>query len=288
MIRSVAALLDRLVDYAGLFPPAKLSMEQAAGNFARYRRSEHAFALGRFVVPASRLSELEAVSATAFDGWLLSALVATDADLEAIAAFNTRNAGRARVDSIEMKVEAIDAIERAASTIPTTLAVFFEIPPGGDLRTMLAEVRARHGHAKIRTGGITSDAFPTVSDIVRFIAACAKDGVSFKATAGLHHPLRCVRPLTYEPGSETGTMHGFVNLFLAAAVLRAGADEPTATRLMEDGAASSFTATDAGIAWRGTLVPVESIVEMRREFALSFGSCSFEEPIEELRAIGWL
>lgn len=288
MIRSVAALLDQLIDYAGLFPPAQLSMERAAENFARYRNGEHAFALGRFVVQASRLEELERVVRDGFDGWHISALVSADADLEAIAAFNVRNAGSARVDSIEMKVSTRDEISRAASAIPTTLATFYELPVAGQIDLMIAETRARHGYAKIRTGGVTPEAFPAVADLIRFIAACAKERAAFKATAGLHHPLRCVRPLTYEPDSVTGTMHGFLNLFLAAAMLRGGADEATVIRLMEDSDASSFTPTDAGISWRGTMVPTESIVESRRQFALSFGSCSFEEPIEDLRAIGWL
>src|SRR5436309_1541360 len=54
---SLTALMTGLVDYAGLFPPAQLSMADAAANYLQYRASGDAWMLGRFVCPAPRLGE---------------------------------------------------------------------------------------------------------------------------------------------------------------------------------------------------------------------------------------
>ena len=152
------------------------------------------------------------------------------------------------------------------------------VPPS----RLLDAIAARGLHAKIRTGGITPDAFPAIDDIAGFLRACKAKGVAFKATAGLHHPLRCVKPLTYEPNAPTGTMHGFINVFLAAALLD-HADE-----VLAEADPRAFAFDDDGVSWRGHSVSTEELIAMRRDFATSFGSCSFEEPIGDLKELGWL
>lgn len=240
--RSLHALLGNLVDYAGLFPPAALTMQDAVRNYARYREGEHAWALGRFVVPEARVSEVP-------PEFPLSVL---------------------GVDEVKAASEAeLDAFAPGA---------FVEI---ADL-SLLDGIAARGLRAKIRTGGITPDAFPAIGNIAEFLRACKAKGVAFKATAGLHHPLRCVKPLTYEPNAPTGTMHGFLNVFLAAALL----DHADAILAETDPRAFSFD--DGGANWRGHRVSTPDLIAMRRTFATSFGSCSFEEPIGDLRALGWL
>ena len=82
--------------------------------------------------------------------------------------------------------------------------------------------------------GITKDAFPKTSELIRFLRGCVQAGLPFKATAGLHHPLRAEYRLTYAPDSPTGVMFGFLNLFLATAFLRAGMAESEAARLLEE------------------------------------------------------
>src|SRR5689334_1162740 len=68
MLQSVRTLMAGLIDYAGLFPPAKLSMQAAAEAYARARMGEHAWVLGRFICPASRLAELSKVAAVMMPG----------------------------------------------------------------------------------------------------------------------------------------------------------------------------------------------------------------------------
>jgi hypothetical protein len=241
-MRSLRALLENLIDYAGLFPPAALTMQDAVRNYARYREGEHAWILGSFVVPKARVSEVP--------------------------------------EEFRLSIIGVDEVKA------TTEKEIAELPPGvfveiADI-TLLDAIR-RHGQrAKIRTGGITADAFPAVDDVAAFLRACKAKGVAFKATAGLHHPLRCVKPLTYEPNAPTGTMHGFLNVFLAAALI----DHADAILAETDPGAFAFT--DDHASWRGHTVSTDALRTMRREFATSFGSCSFEEPIADLRALGWL
>ena len=247
MKRSMRVLLDGLIDYAGLFPPAALSMQDAVRNYARYREGDYAFALGRFVVPRDRAHEVP--------GEFPLSVLGID----------------------EVKASTAADVERIASEADGRV-VYVEI---ADLA--LVDVIARYGlRAKIRTGGVTAEAFPAIENIADFLRECSVHGVAFKATAGLHHPLRCVKPLTYDANAPTGTMHGFVNLFVAAAMI----DDSEAILGEDDPGAFRFD--DYGVSWRARQVTTEALAAVRRNFATSFGSCSFEEPIDDLREMGWL
>ncbi len=107
----------------------------------------------------------------------------------------------------------------------------------------------------------------------------------FKATAGLHHPLRSLRRLTYQPDSPSGVMHGFLNVFLAAALVRAGMETGLALELLKEQAVEAFQFGSDEIIWRGHRLGARDVSLARRDFAISFGSCSFTEPIEDLRIL---
>jgi hypothetical protein len=254
--RSVRPLLASLVDYAGLFPPAALPMPQAVENYARYRSSSEAWMLARFVVPASRLDEFELCAPA--EPWPLSVLIADlDKDLE--------RAVRSRmpVDTVELKT---NDIESAMRKVPLTMTPYFEIS-GVALIPAIAAAGAR---AKIRTGGVTEDAFPPAEHVARFITECARNRVRFKATAGLHHALRCFQPLTYAADSPSGWMFGFLNVFIAAAVALRGETDLAPVLLEQSLDLHGVT---------------ESEMRAARDFAISFGSCSFEEPVAELKSL---
>ena len=140
----------------------------------------------------------------------------------------------------------------------------------------------------MRTGGLTPDAFPAPGDLARWISRCAAARVPFKATAGLHHPLRSVQRCTYQPDSPTALMHGFVNVFLAAALLWHGGSEAAAIATLEEQSPGAFHFDDQCAAWHGHRLTTAQIREARERFAISFGSCSFEEPISDLQQLGWL
>jgi hypothetical protein len=83
-------------------------------------------------------------------------------------------------------------------------------------------------------------------------------------------------------------MHGFLNVFFASAFAHAGW---TATRLGEilnENAPDAFQFENSGASWRGNRLDQENLQQAHANFSLSFGSCSFEEPIEDLQKLGWL
>ena len=290
-MKSVDALLAGLVDYAGLFPPAGEPMQQAVKNYASYLRSTDRAALGRFIVPVSRLAEFEEAAVgllpTSGESWRLSALVSGDlgAAVAGIADFNRRHAqpaaGCAVIDAAELKAATVDDIENQSRLLPSRLTAYFEIPTGREVGVLVAAIRAAGRRAKIRTGGVTADAFPPPREVIAFISACQRAGVQFKATAGLHHPLRGEYRLTYEPGSPKAQMYGYLNVFLAAALLRDGKSGDIALQALEETDPGAFVIGDDAIEWSGCRLTT-SCLQAAREFAISFGSCSFREPIDEL------
>ena len=56
---SLRALLTNLVDYAGLYPPAALSLPVALTNYGRYLASTEGWILNRLVLPATKLDDVE-------------------------------------------------------------------------------------------------------------------------------------------------------------------------------------------------------------------------------------
>ncbi|MEK7833293.1 MAG: hypothetical protein AAB401_19540 [Acidobacteriota bacterium] len=294
-------LLENLIDYAGLFPPAELTMAEAVRNYAAYRQSEHSWMLGKFIVPASRLDEFEQAATICWprDGedvfWKLSALGGANLqdDLTNINRFSHRQtvAKTAALDTIEFKASTVAEIQTAMRAIRTeklTLTCFIEIPINDDPRELIKSVSAEGAFAKVRTGGVTADAFPSSQNLARFIAVCAEEDVAFKATAGLHHPLRSVNRLTYKADSDSAPsamMHGFLNVFLAAAFAQNGASVEQLTAMLEETSPEAFRFEEGCVYWRDEMLVVGHIRNARHLFAISFGSCSFTEPIEDLQRL---
>jgi hypothetical protein len=297
--------LTGIIDYAGLFPPAALDMRSAVRNYAAYWQSEYSRWLGRFVVPVSRLDEFQkAVEGVLPNGgwegdefWRLSVLGGADlaADLKRIAEFNAMYAnpnsslGVAIIDTIEIKAECAHEIETAVAMMPDRLAPYIEIPIVDDPTALIQSIASAGAgagaRAKVRTGGVTADAFPSSASLARFIAACAEEDVPFKATAGLHHPIRSINRLTYEPGSATAMMHGFLNVFLAAAFAQNGMGVAELEALIEETSPGAFQFDSGGVRWRGQELVRAHLRNARSLLAISFGSCSFMEPVEDLQRL---
>ncbi|GAC1623258.1 MAG: hypothetical protein NVS9B13_16850 [Candidatus Acidiferrum sp.] len=296
---SLRILLDGLIDYAGIFPPAGLAMRPAVQNFETYRHSGQGWMLGRFIVPASRLEEFE----VAYQGlpadkngapakWRISALIGADftSELSSIREFNRRHSadrpGRdAFIDAIELKAVTPDDIRNTALLLPSGLQTFFEISPSHLLSENLAAIHAAGKCAKVRTGGETAPLFPSTEILAAFISACARAEVCFKATAGLHHPLRATHRFTYEPDSPSGRMHGFLNVFLAASFMLYGMDATAAAELLAEEYALAFRFVEAGVSWRSETLSNTQLLRARQSFCAGFGSCSFREPLEDLHAL---
>jgi len=296
---ALRTLLAGIVDYAGLFPPARLDMRAAVEQYESHRRGPYHWMLGRFIVPVARLAELEAAvqglcAAGEQRPWRLSALGGEDLgrDGELIEAFNRPHAapteGRAVIDTIEFRAGSVAEIESALRSVPETLVAYVEIPINQDPSALVRALAARGGRAKVRTGGITGDAFPAADELARFLGVCAAARLPFKATAGLHHPLRTEARLTYEPGSPSATMFGFLNLFLGAAFARSGLPADQLIKLLEERSAEAIRFVDDGVSWNGHRLGTADLAATRLSGATAFGSCSFEEPVNDLRGLGLL
>ena len=246
---ALRVLLERIIDYAGTFPPATLPCGAAAANYANYRTSPHAWMLRWLVVSAADADRVPAEFAGALS-------VLSDAD-------------HPRAAAIEAK-----------SVVRLPRPVYCEVPVGE-----LDAVRAAGLFAKIRTGSVKPEGIPSVEEVAAFILACAERRLAFKATAGLHHPVRAEYPLTYEPDAPRAVMHGFLNVFLAAGFAWHGERdiEPVLAEL--DPKAFRF---DTAAHWRSWSLTAEQVRETREHFAHAFGSCSFEEPVRDLQAMGLL
>ena len=306
-MHAVRLLLDSVLDYAGLFPPAKLEMQPTVTNFARYRKGADAWMLARLIVPVTRFPEFvekadpllpKTADVEGDAPWPLSVLVAPAsdrqivADLERIERFNermedrdfSRAHGRAMIDTIETKAVSAHEIDRALEYVPDDIFAYFEIPAEIDPRGLVATMASLDAGAKIRTGGLTADAHPTPEQVARFLKVCRAAEVPFKATAGLHHPCRHM-------ATDVGCMQfGFLNMFVAGCMLwndDAMGEKELEEILVEENA-RAFEFGPTGLAWRRRFLKFDEIATARERFAHSFGSCSFEEPLADLRALGLL
>jgi len=305
MTASLSRLLERTLDYAGLFPPAALDMNGAVAEFERHLAEDRFGMLASFVCPAARLDELASI-ATGRD-WKLSILATNtespsgaldrlasdvslmDAFLDASPGF-TLSAFELRVPSVFLQNAAgfgdfVQSVERALDRLRhPAQKTFYELGWSTNwplVLGVLAQGNAFRG-AKIRTGGLEASAFPTPLQVAEFMAAARDTRVPWKATAGLHHPLRKFR-------SEVGTkMHGFLNVFLGAALALENSDVADLVQLLNEEDEDAFRFSDAGATWRDHVLDRGLISRTRAEFALSFGSCSYREPVEDLKALGLL
>lgn len=300
---SLRALLEGAIDYAGLFPPASLALDPALRNQAEYVRSGEAWMLGAFVLPMRKFDEAASLlrpfdvehrlSVSALGPATENAAEFIDelsAGGEKIRAFNQEYGAIASVTQIEMALPA----EPGASLAETNRALagidvptFWEAKVDEAERT-IAFIAERHATGagrygfKLRTGGVVASAFPSSIQIARALVAAAKNRVPIKFTAGLHHPLR-----QFHASVQT-KMHGFLNV-LGAGVLAAEHewDVVQSAEMLDEEDAGVFQFSDEEFAWRDWKIATEKIRAGRR-FITSFGSCSFDEPREDLRALGLL
>jgi hypothetical protein len=308
------AFLTRLIDDAGLFPPASLSMADAVAAHRASRQGASGWLLGRFICLASRLPELAAqlgghgvrnpwslsviLDGATGERWLEEAI----SGLASAREFSSRMEGRTSVDLLEglLPPEAdlplvrkfTEAVENSA--LPRPVTPFLEVPRDAELPhalEVIAQVRdelsdgglCRPPGAKLRCGGASEDLFPAPSRVAAFIDTCNGLGIPFKATAGLHHPFRHV-------DSATGfTQHGFVNLLGAAILASAhGLNERELLEVVADDNPASFSLTAEGFSWRDRSATESEIAAARVNLFVSYGSCSFEEPVEDLTELGIL
>jgi hypothetical protein len=305
-------LLQGLIDYAGLFPPASLGIEAAVARYREARHGAHTWVLGRFISTASRLEELAGVlTATMTVGeptWPIS--VVLDGDVAAAAAaaqsFDAHMGNAAEVVLTEVRPpiaavsptdpgemsRVVTEVARAATSVSPTVTALIEVRQTSDwdagIPTAVEAIAAarrsvgRSVGAKFRCGGTVADAFPSPEQIARFLSACRSSGVPYKTTAGLHHPIRHFDP-------DLGVMmHGFLNVLAAAALAEEGADESMLVEVLSETDPTALRVTRSSLEWRSSRVGVATIRALRSDRFPSYGSCSFDEPVTDLIELGVL
>lgn len=317
--KSLQTFLAKIIDYAGLYPPASLPLEDAIRNFVRYQIDAGAWMLSRFIIPAKRLTELSQLAEQVFPREEVLAfsvlgrggkdahefLENLKLDIEDIYAFRKNHGIGVLVDMFEVVLPAsalgdnsstIDLVNEAADVLNKNgLIVFFEAPfdtaqgkPFGEgwqvraekLIRSLRKIKDKHVGFKLRTGGVTADAFPSTEQVAWAIASTRDAGIPMKCTAGLHHPVR-----HYNENVQT-KMHGFINVFGAGVLAVAHKlSQEQIKSILEDENPASFVFNNNGFAWKNLRVAISKILHARHQI-VSFGSCSFDEPREDLHALG--
>jgi hypothetical protein len=299
-MRSARVLLNGIVDYAGLFPPASLDMERALRAYADYLSGPYSELLGKFIVPVSRLDELSEVGSSMFsrDGdpsWRISVIVGSSLAAARVAArdFNARHRngsvdGNAVCDAFEALAADADAVREALREIPVFFELYLEVPAAIDPAPAIKAMSGTRAAAKIRTGGVTRESIPSSSQVLRFMRECHNHGVPFKATAGLHHAIGSEYPLTYDMDSPRAEMFGYLNVFVGAAAIEAEWDDTSVLEILETRDPAVFRFDADGVSVNGRKIEAPVLAGTRERFALSFGSCSFTEPVDEARALSLL
>ncbi len=311
MVASLRALLSGIIDYAGLFPPAGLPMDQAIRNYARYRQEPESWMLARFICPAAQLTDLSPFVEALFDERTPLHFAALgqgvneperlrftlDDDFAAIARFRVQHSKRVIWDVFEVRVPVgTRGLSMLATSARNTcdITCYYEPIFGPDRRAQLLDLLSHLKRAssekpntpcaglKLRCGGLHASAFPSCEQVAFVIAACRDAKVPLKFTAGLHHPIR-----RYNDGVQTH-MHGFINVFTAGVLAHArGLSAEQLQPILEDEDAAHFAFNDAGLRWKDWHATTDEIA-VARKMVTSFGSCSFDEPRDDLRALGWL
>lgn len=314
---SLKPFMAGLIDYAGLFPPASLSLNQAYTNFRAYLDDDDSWMLARFIIPAARLSDFSAeLSSASVDesrldfrcsvlgsaikqSTILHDVLTTD--LQSISAFRNTHRGGPALDVFEVALHAgVEKITDLTSSLAFLLTEqklrpFFEISAGADWYAsappVLAAIRSfneenlppKPAGLKLRCGGVEMNAFPTTDHVAEVILACRDSGVPLKATAGLHHPIR-----HYNRAMGT-RMHGFINVFGAG--ILASVHDLSFSRIqeiVEEEDANHFRFEDDVFRWRSLAATSAEIEQIRATGLVSYGSCSFDEPREDMSGIGLL
>lgn len=326
MEKTFKTFMQGMIDYAGLFPPADLSLDTAIQNYSEYRKSEDAWMLSRFIIPALRLDELQPYGETLFrEGkpFAFSVLgkgTETVSEFQehipeliaAVEAFHNAHGDRVTTEVLEIKLpreavfandtdllidiydetaQALDRSERTPNYI--FFEGYFEENWKKDIRLLLEAMRSHNKNFdgnnvietafKLRCGGVEAHMFPSVEEIAFALNTARENNVALKATAGLHHPIR-----HYADSVQT-KMHGFFNVFGGAMLAYAhDLDEDKFAEVLKEEDPDHFSFTDNSFRWKNFSVSEDEMKWLRKTALISFGSCSFDEPREDLHKLGLL
>jgi hypothetical protein len=300
---ALSRLLSKSIDYAGVFPPASLPLPEALETFKRYINGRESWVVSSIVLAVDRLAD-----AASFLGDTPFRLTATPRrteesnlwldrlreDCEYLQSFLAAHT-QADLQALEIPLPKSDATEiaqRVEQLVPIVngYRVFLELPPGDDsfpenLGAMIAAFERRRlslWGLKLRMGGAASRAFPSASAVADVLGMVRDHQVPIKFTAGLHHPFR-------HWNNDLGVhMHGFINVLMAAMFAYACRLPPkNIEAILSDELSKNFVFSGNVARWLDLPIRTELIEDLRRSI-VGFGSCSVDEPLHDLRVLGWV
>jgi len=335
MKESLRAFMHGLIDYAGLFPPANLPLNEAIDDYIKHLKGENSWMLGKFIIPISKLDDLD-VFVTLFDdiGGLKLAVLGSGGnsddeylnnlgkDITKINGYRKKHDGKVKIEVYECKLASNSPTEETMKNATdllneNNLSHYHEFPKLPDVginysteqdesswdKIVLPTVKMISSFdgagIKLRCGGIVKEAFPSVEQVAAMIQTCALSGISMKCTAGLHHPIR------HFADEYDSYMHGFINAF-GAGVFTSKFPNPENSKekyrmfillshMTDEQDGKNFKFTDEKMIWkvgddRDTVFEFdnENIKDCRKKRMISYGSCSFQEPIDDLKQLGWM
>jgi len=323
MISSFKAFMNGIIDYAGLFPPADLSLDTSIQKYSRYRKDNDAWMLSRYIIPASRLAELNPYRETLFAEGNPFAFSVLGKGTETVSEyrehlqtlsdqieqFHNEHGDRVTTDILEIKLprEAVfandadlladvysETVSHLDQSADSPSQVFFEgffeenwkkeialiLETMQDFNQNFEADTVQEAGFKLRCGGVEAHMFPSVEEVAFAVNTARRCNLAMKGTAGLHHPIR-----HYADSVQT-KMHGFFNVF-GGAMLSYAHDltDEELVKVVRDEDPEHFSFTDEGFHWKDLTVSTDEISELREVALISFGSCSFDEPREDLRKL---
>jgi hypothetical protein len=320
---SIQPFLTGIIDYAGLYPPASLSLEDAFSKYIDHTSSRNSWMLSRFVAGTKYLSELSELVQKHPDAPIPFPVAVAAAPSDSLDAFKdvVRDTKRSILEvvegsdkqvvvpSLEIKLptalfehsntslleEAIGFIsDEFASSPDLPKEVFFEISgfsfnkEYADMITKaLSDQTAGNPLSvigfKIRCGGVEAFHFPPTGYLAHAISVSFQKEIPLKFTAGLHHPVR------HYNDSVSTKMHGFLNVFGSAMLCyNSSLSKSEIQNMLEDEDPNNFVFSESGFSWKSHSITVDEVQNLRSLYVTSFGSCSFEEPIEDLQELALL
>jgi hypothetical protein len=305
---------DHLIDYAGMFPPAGLDINDAFDNYCRYISGRYGWIINNFVVPARKLNELSALvkgsDLTKLAG--ISVILSGGRDENEFLAnvqddfkilHDIKSNRNIKVNALEARIpaeltdsenqdELVEFLINFSGLVNNgyeDIPVFLEAAMSDDYEKTILNVTESiacnnipWGY-KLRTGGTEPSSFPPAQAIAYAIMCCIEFGIPMKCTAGLHHPIR-----HYDEKLDVN-VHGFFNVFIAGLMAYAlDLSEEEIIQVVEEEDPYEFDFTDGSVEYGDFGITVKQIAEAREKLMTSFGSCSFDEPIADLKTLGLL
>ncbi len=275
-------IFSGLFDDASLFPPASLAMPDAVAGHLRHQQAWYGDMSGPFVCADTKITQLSAALTAANVAELDLALVlpggADSLDAAADAVFADP---RLRLRAVEVPVDrqaantevAVARLVARLDETPLVGATAFAEIPAAQLNSDAVHALSEHRYlAKLRTGGVTAEAFPDEPTLARCLILLADQRLAFKCTAGLHHAVR-------HRAADTGfEHHGFLNVLLAVVAALEGSDVPDVAGVLAD--------QDANRVARGVSELTPDAAAGARSLFTSFGTCSTDEPVTDLVTLG--